>query len=99
MVIYVSMVKETLNKSQYFLSRHAGESQHPVSNSFDWILAFARMTVKILVQRFPKDMGNYEQIVRPCIRIICAFALIGCGMVARAAEWQVGPGESITEAV
>ena len=28
-----------------FPGRHAGEGQHPVSNCFDWILAYARMTV------------------------------------------------------
>ena len=34
--------KETQYK---FFYRHAGESQHPVNNGFDWILAYARMTI------------------------------------------------------
>ena len=39
----IYMVKEILIK---YLYRHAGEYQHPVSNCFDLILAYARMTTK-----------------------------------------------------
>ena len=53
-VLILNLLNETLDKPRYFLCRHAGECQHPVRNCFDWILACASMTVKILVQRFLK---------------------------------------------
>ena len=47
-------VKESLQK---YLYRHAGANRHPVNNCFDWIPAFAGMTIQRisrLIQRFLK---------------------------------------------
>ena len=49
--------REPLNN---LLFRHAGENQHPVSNCFNWILAFARMTTRSITfinQSFPSKGG------------------------------------------
>jgi hypothetical protein len=47
------------------LCRHAGECQHPVSNCFDWIPAFAGMTIfelTVIIQIFVDfEIGSRKQ--------------------------------------
>ena len=44
--------REALNKSENYLVRHSGASQNPVKTIVYWMLAFASMTERILIQSF-----------------------------------------------
>ena len=46
--------REPLNKSENYLVRHSGACQNPVKTIVYWMLVFTSMTLKILIQSFPK---------------------------------------------
>jgi hypothetical protein len=66
-------IREPLNKSQYFLSRHTGVSQYPVKIIAYWMPTYAYMTVKVIVQKFL----SYFRILGKLSGTLCASLIKG----------------------